>query len=140
MPKITILPIDTEVEVTAGSNLRTALIENGVVVKSPCGGHASCSQCIIVIKEAGEEAVNPVSFEEQQLLGNVYHLTSERLSCQVLVADDITVDVSNHMDLKTKVKTHRRTKEEAKKVVSERQEKSKAKPKKQGGQKRPKSF
>ena len=139
MSKLTIQPMGTQVDVEDGANLRKVLIDNGIAVKSTCGGCVSCGQCVVVIKE-GTEFTSEIKFEEQQLLGNIYHLTGERLSCQVTISGDLSVDVSDHIEKKAAVKTHRRTKEEADQVVADRHAKSKEKPKKQGGRKRPKAF
>lgn len=143
MPKLTILPLDKEIIIEKGSNLRRSLMDNGISVKSTCGGHASCGDCVVVVKK-GEGNLSEITFEEKQILGNVYHLTSERLSCQTNIltdeSQDIIVDVSMHIEKKIPVKTHRRTREEADKIVSDRHSKSKEKPRKQGGRKRPKAF
>lgn len=141
MPKMTVLPGNTILEVEMGSNLRTSLMENGFNIKSTCGGCASCSQCVVVIKN-GAESLSDISFEEKQLLGNVFHLTSERLSCQTTVNGDIVVDVSAHVEdsIKVKPKTHRRTRDEANQVLEDRKQKAKERPQKQGGLKRPKPF
>ena len=141
MPKILINPINKEINVESGANLRSSLIDNGIAVKSTCGGSASCAECIVTIKQ-GHSALSEVTFEEKQLLGNVFHITAERLSCQVQVLGNIEVDVSLHTEATQAVvsKVHRRTRAEADLVVEERREKSKLKPEKPGGRKRPKAF
>ena len=126
-------------EVLDGSNLRDSLIQANYPVKSTCGGCASCGQCVIVLKD-GEDYVSDISFEEKQLLGNVFHITGERLSCQTTVHGDIHIDISSHLEVKTKPKTMRRSKEEAENIISERKEKAKETPQRQGGGKRPKAF
>lgn len=141
MPKIKVLPHDIEIEVNHGDNLRTSLISSELNIKSPCGGCASCGQCIVIIKD-NYASLSDISFEEKQLLGNVFHITQERLSCQTNILGDVTVDVSNHVPLETKStsKTVRRSREEADKVVEDRRAKAKEKPQRQGGFKKPKAF
>ncbi len=140
MPIIKVVPSESKIEVEEGANLRTSLLKNGFEIKSTCGGCASCGQCVVVIKE-GTDNISEVSFEEKQLIGNVFHITSERLSCQTKVLGDITVDISRHLNqVKEKPKTVRRTKEEAEAVIQERKEKASERPAKQGGFKRPKPF
>lgn len=40
--------------------------------------------------------MNPPGFDEIRLLGNVFHITKERLSCQVRVTGSVTIDISAH--------------------------------------------
>ena len=77
-----------EIEVEVGANLRDSLISNGLNIKSTCGGCASCGQCVVIIN-ANAESLSEISFEEKQILGNVFHLTAERLSCQTTVNGDV---------------------------------------------------
>lgn len=139
--KITVLPEEKIIEVENRANLRSSLIDNGFEIKSVCGGCASCSSCIVVIKD-GLENLSEILFEEKQLIGNVIHLTGERLSCQAEVLGDITVDISMHLGAPKPPKgsIKRRSREEYEKVIEERRENSKNKPQKQGGFKRPKPF
>jgi ferredoxin len=83
------------VEVEEGKNLLEALRGQDVYVKSSCGGHATCTDCIIKIV-SGEDNLTPPPFEELKLLGNVFHITKERLACQTMVTGDVTIDISKH--------------------------------------------
>lgn len=135
MPKVFIRPSGEEVEIDTETNLLDALVEKGVYVKSSCGGHASCSDCVIKII-SGEDNLTPPPFEEIQLLGNVFHITKERLGCQTKITGDITVDLSKHdketdqENLKKKTSnfvrknTKVRKQDDVKKMYSERKEKS----------------
>jgi hypothetical protein len=40
--------------------------------------------------------LSPQTFEELRLLGNVFHITKERLSCQTKLLGDVTLDISAH--------------------------------------------
>ncbi|MBT3982831.1 MAG: (2Fe-2S)-binding protein [Bacteriovoracaceae bacterium] len=93
--KVTLLPSQQTVYVSEGQPLLDVLKEAGVYIKSNCGGVASCSDCIVKICSGGE-SISPAEFDELKLLGNVYHITKERLSCQLKVHGDVTVDVSAH--------------------------------------------
>lgn len=93
--KVTLKPSGNVVEVEEGQNLLMALRENDTYIKSSCGGHASCSDCIIKIV-SGEDNLTPPPFEELKLLGNVFHITKERLACQTMVCGDVTIDISKH--------------------------------------------
>ena len=61
------------------------LREKGVRIRSSCGGHATCSDCIVKVK-SGDNLLSQVNFEEKKLLGNVYYITKERLACQLSLA------------------------------------------------------
>ena len=137
MPKIKINPHNKTIEVPEGSNLREELVRNNIYVKTTCGGVASCGLCVAVI-ESGEEYLNEFSFEERQLLGNVFHITKERLSCQTIVMGDITIDLSAHQEAKTS-KTIRKSREQIKEE-KELKEEAKVMEPKQGGFRRPKAF
>ncbi len=141
MPRIKVFPFNQEVAVDEGGNLRDALDQAGFAIKSTCGGCASCAQCVVIIKE-GAENISDISFEEKQLLGNVFHITHERLSCQTLVNGDVSVDISIHTQKKDAPKTIRRSKEESEKIIEQRKEKAKEKSEKikSGGKRRPKAF
>lgn len=137
MHKITVNPGNKIIEVNDQANLRDALISNGVEVKSTCGGCASCADCVVIIKD-GHDNLNEINFEEKQLLGNVYHLTQERLSCQTEVMGDISVDVSAHLPRKTPPKTIRKTKEDIEQSASERTQEDR--PAREGGFRKPRAF
>ncbi len=93
--KVTCRPEGNVVEIEEGKNLLMALREAGTYVKSSCGGHATCTDCIIKIV-SGEDNLTPPPFEELKLLGNVFHITKERLACQTCITGNITIDISKH--------------------------------------------
>ena len=71
------------INVSEGESLLDALRRNSIDIRSSCGGFASCSDCIVKI--IGEcNGVNSVNFDEKKLLGNVFHITKERLACQLI--------------------------------------------------------
>jgi ferredoxin len=93
--KCTLWPSGEVIEVDGERSLFEQLKKAGKKIKSSCGGCATCGDCVIVIK-SGEMNLNPQPFEETRLLGNVFHITKERLSCQTKVHGDITIDISAH--------------------------------------------
>ena len=77
------------------------LRENRVNIRSSCGGHATCMDCVVRVK-AGEENFTEVNFDEKKLLGNVYYITKERLACQLhfknengLTKQSATIEIMN---------------------------------------------
>lgn len=143
--KITLAHNDQVIEANDSDSLFIQLKRAGLAIKSTCGGCASCGQCVIVV-EAGKENLQEATFEEKQLLGNVFHITKERLSCQTYLNGDVTIDISRHLEQEQKSKTTvvRRTKEQALAVKEERIQKRKEinenRPKRLGGGKRPRAF
>lgn len=142
---VTVWPEGKVIEMNESDSLFEQLKDSGYNIKSTCGGCASCGQCTVVIT-SGEESLNEPSFEEKQLIGNVFHITKERLSCQTKVVGAVTVDISAHADRPKIVNTvtRRRSREDADKIVEERREagaeKRKNKTHKLGGGKKPKPF
>lgn len=95
MHKVTLWPSGEILEVSSDDNLLAQFKKAGKKIKSSCGGCASCGDCVIVVK-SGESYLTPQTFEELRLLGNVFHITKERLSCQTKITGDVTIDVSAH--------------------------------------------
>ena len=93
--KVTLRPHGNVVEIEEGKNLLVALRECDTYIKSSCGGHATCTDCIIKIV-SGEDNLTPPPFEELKLLGNVFHITKERLACQTCITGNVTIDISKH--------------------------------------------
>lgn len=162
--KCTLWPSGEVIELNGEETLLKQLKGVGKKIKSSCGGCATCGDCMIVVK-SGELNLTPQTFEELRLLGNVYHITKERLSCQTKVSGDITIDITHHDKSTTSTpavpkstKTVVRKREEIEKSVREYEEKAESKPadtwykhweqedsdpnqpKKFGGNKRPKPF
>lgn len=93
--KVTVMPSDRTVEIGGDKNLLEALKEHGIYIKSSCGGHASCSDCIVKVK-FGEDHLEPPTFDEIKFLGNVFHITKERLACQTKINGNVTIDITGH--------------------------------------------
>ena len=77
-----------------GESILDSLRRNKVNIRSSCGGHSTCSDCVIRVKSGGK-GLSDVNFEERKLLGNVYFITKERLACQTRARDDIDGDIEN---------------------------------------------
>ena len=98
-PKITVI-FDSEgnqktLETTSEECLLQTLVKQNLYIKSSCGGVASCGDCVIKVL-MGADALSPAGFDETTLLGNVFHITGERLSCQTKVLGNATIDISHH--------------------------------------------
>lgn len=93
--KLHLHPSEQSVSIKEGQNILECLREQGVFVKSSCGGHATCGDCVVKIM-LGQDNLNPPSFDELKLLGNVFHITKERLACQTCVTGDVKLDMTAH--------------------------------------------
>jgi ferredoxin len=147
-------------------NIFQECLRQGVKLNSTCGGVGSCARCVITIID-GPELLSPMTFEEKKLLGNIFHLTKERLACQCHVVPlgaltTITIGIDPHLEAQKKLatlpsaqhvpKTKRVKKEELQnkefakdlehqQMMLEKVKKDKeVNPKGKGGFKRPKKF
>jgi ferredoxin len=77
----------TTFEVEDGTRLVLALERNGVDILHKCGGWAKCTTCRVTF-ESGEPAESTAA--ETELAEN-RDLGSDRLSCQLLAAGDMTL-------------------------------------------------
>ena len=92
MPKVTFLPQDSTVDVSEGLSLFAAAIDADVEVESQCGGRGGCALCRVIVRE-GADNLSPMEWEEQNHLGNVFHVTHERLACQSRILGDVVVEI-----------------------------------------------
>lgn len=92
VPKITFLPSGATIEVREGVTLFNAAPRADVAIPSQCGGRCACALCRVEIVE-GAEFLSPLAWDEEEHLGNSFHLTKERLSCQCRVFGDVVVKV-----------------------------------------------
>ncbi|MDD5319127.1 MAG: NADH:ubiquinone reductase (Na(+)-transporting) subunit F [Methylococcales bacterium] len=82
---------EKKIHVPVGSKLLTALADNGLFVSSACGGGGTCAQCRVVVHSGGGEI----------LPTELTHITKreaahgERLSCQVTVKHDMSIEVED---------------------------------------------
>jgi 2Fe-2S ferredoxin len=78
-------------EIDEGTNLREALIKNGIPVASSCGGVAVCAKCWVKVLQ-GEANLSRPRLDELRLqsLNNV--ASNIRLSCQVEILGSVTLD------------------------------------------------
>lgn len=169
--KCTLWPSGEVLTLNGEETLLAQLKKAGKKIKSSCGGCATCGDCMVVVK-SGEMNLSPQTFEELRLLGNVFHITKERLSCQSKLTGEVTIDISAHEKNAFTGKNEKagvvsgpksggtilKKREEIEKSVRENEENAQAKkpdtwykhwekeaedpnkPKKLGGNKRPRPF
>src|SRR5688572_12938795 len=97
MPRITFRLADgtqKEIEVPVGTKITQAAYTAGVRIEQTCGGTPSCTDCkIVVLQEDDGGSLEEMKGDEKRLLGNIYHLTHERLSCQSVIKKSLTIQV-----------------------------------------------
>jgi ferredoxin len=92
---VTLWPEGKVIQIDSYQTLLEGLKENQIYIKSSCGGCASCGDCAVKVT-AGVDNLSPPPFPELKLLGNVFHITKERLTCQVKISGPVTLDISMH--------------------------------------------
>ena len=94
MPKITFQPSGVTIEVQPGTTVFNAAAQADVAIPSQCGGKCACALCRVKLT-AGDDLVSPMKWDEEGHLGNAFFVTRERLSCQLQVWGDVTIEVSD---------------------------------------------
>lgn len=70
-----------------------ACYRSGLPLRTTCGGKASCTDCLVLVHEGRENGFERPEGAELRVLGNVFHITHERLACQAKIKGDSTVFV-----------------------------------------------
>jgi len=102
--KIKFIPQNIEVDVDPSKSLMQIAVENGLKVKSLCGGVATCGECRVKIVE-GENSIPEPSKLELNMIGSSYYIDGRRLSCQVHCFGSVTVDMTEQLN---KVDTYKK--------------------------------
>ena len=92
MSKLTIKSTKKIIHVEKNKKLLAALSEEGVPVKSSCGGLARCGDCASIITK-GEENLNAPTEAEVKLLGDEFSISKKRLTCQTTISGDVEIDI-----------------------------------------------
>lgn len=108
MPKISVVNEKREIEVEQGANLREACRKNGVEVYAGlhrylnCRGLGLCGTCRVLVKK-GMENLSPKGVLERiklaLMLSSIGHEEEIRLSCQVQVNGDCSIQTKPPMNL-----------------------------------------
>ena len=112
MPKVTFVNEKQEVEVEPGANLRQAALKAGIAVYPGvhrylnCFGFGLCGTCRVLVKK-GVENLSPKTLLERvnlnthplTMLAAIGHENEMRLSCQVRVNGDCTIETKPAFNL-----------------------------------------
>lgn len=94
MTKLTVISREgttSQIEAAPGISVMEALRDGGCdELLALCGGCCSCATCHVLIDPAYFDRLSPMSSYEDDLLDSSDHRTARsRLSCQVIVSDDL---------------------------------------------------
>lgn len=91
---IRFLPDDVVVSCEPGETVFDVGRRHGIAIETACVGRATCGLCRVRVV-GGEEHLSALTSHDERHLGNVYHLTKVRLSCQAVIGGgSVTVDVA----------------------------------------------
>ncbi len=77
-------------QISKGQTLLDAARQCGAPVHTLCNGIGACVQCRVRVDQDEEHLSEPNALEKDRM-GNIFHLTRERLACLACVNGDITV-------------------------------------------------
>ena len=94
MPKITYIENNGKshtVEVDKGLTVMEGAVQNNISgIDADCGGSMACATCHVYVKEDWFDKVNKKNEGEDDMLDQAYEpKKNSRLSCQIIVSDDL---------------------------------------------------
>lgn len=90
--KVTFLPNSVSIEFQCGSTILELAIKNKIEISHACGGMGSCGTCRVIVKQ-GLESLPERNEIEQTRAEDLSFSKNERLSCQTLAIDGLTVEI-----------------------------------------------
>ena len=86
---------DTEksIKAPAGNSLLSALLNNGILLPSACGGKATCGTCKCWVDQGGGEILPT----ELALINRYERLDNVRLACQLKIKEDMKIRVPDEI-------------------------------------------
>ena len=80
---------DKSLEISAGKTLLSALVGNGIMLPSACGGKGTCGTCKCVVNAGGRDVLPT----ELTHLSRNERLNHVRLACQLKVKEDLSIRI-----------------------------------------------
>jgi 2Fe-2S ferredoxin len=90
LPEVTFLPDQKKIRVKPGTPVLGAAKSARVVIRSRCGGNASCMMCKVIVRD--QSGLSPMKMNEERKLGNLKD-ENYRLACQARVVRPVTVEI-----------------------------------------------
>ncbi len=79
------------VEVPVGASLLDAARQVEAPVHTLCNGIGACVQCRVRVRAGMDNLSEPEALEKDRI-GNIFHITGERMGCQAKVHGDVEID------------------------------------------------
>ncbi len=103
MPQIVVLPHETlcpegaVLDVSKGTSVCEALLDNDIEIEHACEMSCACTTCHVVVREGYDSMKDPAEREED-LLDMAWGLeATSRLSCQAIVGDeDLVIEIPKY--------------------------------------------
>lgn len=97
LPHPEICPEGAELQVTPGTSICEALLDNDIEIEHACDMSCACTTCHVVVRE-GFKSLNEMDENEEDLLDRAWGLEPDsRLSCQAFVAQqDLVVEIPRY--------------------------------------------
>jgi ferredoxin, 2Fe-2S len=96
-PHADLCPQGASLEVTPGTSVCRALLDNGIAIEHACELSCACTTCHVYVREGGA-SLAPASDLEEDMLDKAWGVNStSRLACQVLVSQaPLTVEIPRY--------------------------------------------
>lgn len=97
LPHPEICPEGAELQVTPGTSVCEALLDNNIEIEHACDMSCACTTCHVVVRE-GFNSLGEMDENEEDLLDRAWGLEpNSRLSCQAIVAQqDLVVEIPRY--------------------------------------------
>ena len=97
LPHSEYCPEGAVLEVTPGTSVCEALLENHIPIEHACDMVCACTTCHVIVKE-GYQSLNEPDENEEDLLDRAWGLNPQsRLSCQAIVArQDLVIEIPKY--------------------------------------------
>lgn len=102
MKKVTLQPINQEVEIHTDTRVLDTLLAKECEVAMACGGQGICATCHVKVK-SGEESLTPKTKREQRTLSLITGADERsRLSCQAkVIGEGVVIELPEGMYLES---------------------------------------
>lgn len=97
LPHAEYCPQGATLDVTPGTSICEALLENNIPIEHACDMSCACTTCHVIVRE-GFNSLNELDENEEDLLDRAWGLEpNSRLSCQAIVAQqDLVVEIPRY--------------------------------------------
>lgn len=82
------------------ANMLNVALENGVNIRSDCGGQGICGKCKVIIED--QVNLNELTRVEEEILSKDELKSGYRLACQIIVKGEVVVNIPEESRLKTR--------------------------------------